>query len=211
MGIYPILAIMRFSHICIFSNSLGIQNSLWNISGWGRIIRPFLIPFLLSGLTCWVGFFMPGTVGQPTKSSPTFFATIWPFSLMTLQMKHKFFVLWEGFPTFWTLKYLLPYMDSFMATPMRVLTKVFPTLRTWIRFLSCMDSLMFIKVCFMIEAFPTVTTVIGFFSSVSPLVGNKVRTFIKLFPAQRTSIPSSCSPISAKCNHIDIHIFWEFL
>lgn len=172
---------------------------------------PFLVLLLLSSLTGWVGFLMPGTVWQPTKSSPTFFATIWSLSLMTLQMKHKFLILWEGFPTFWTLKYLLPYMDSFMTTPMRILTKVFSTLRTGIRFLSCMNSLMFIEVCFMIEAFPTVTTVIGFFSSVSPLVGNKVRTFIKLFPTQWTSVPSPCLPISSKCNNTDVYIFWEFL
>lgn len=202
---------MRVSYICIFTDSLGIQNSLWNISGWGRTMGPFPITLLLSGLTCWVGFFMPGTVWQSTKSSPTFFATVRPLSHMTLQMKHKFFVLWEGFPTFWTFKYLLPYMDSFVATTMRILTKIFSTFWTWVRFLSCMDSLMFIKVCFMIEAFPTVTTVIGFFSSMSPLVGNKVRTFIKLSPTQWTSVPSSWSLISIKCSNIDIHKFWEFL
>lgn len=93
-----------------------------------------------------------------------------------------------------------------MATAMRILTEVFPTLRTRIRFLSCMDSHMFVQVCFMVEAFPTVTTVIGLFSSVSPLMGNKVGTLVELFPTQWTRIPSSCSPISGKCNNVDVHI-----
>ena len=77
-----------------------------------------------------LSFFMPGAVRQPTKSSPTLFTTIWPLGLVTLQVNHKLSVFWEGFPTFWTLKYLFPYMDSFMATSMRILTEVFPTLRT---------------------------------------------------------------------------------
>lgn len=197
------------SCISIFFGSLEIPEFLMEL--FQAKVGSFLISFLLLNLTDWVSSLMSGTVRQATKSSPTVFTTVWSLSLMTLQMKHKFFILGESFSTFRTLKYLLPYMNSFMATPMRILPKVFPTLRTGIRFLSCMDSLMLIEVCFMIESFPTVATVIRFLTSVCPLVGNEVRTFLKLFPTHGTCIQPFCFLILSKCSNIDVHILWEIL
>lgn len=90
------------------------------------------------------------------------------------------------FPPFWTLKYFVPYMNSFMVTLMKILIKVSTTLRTGIGFLPCRDSLVLIKVCFMIEFFPTVATVVGLLTSVNPLVENEERTSRKLLPMQDT-------------------------